>query len=77
MSQPPAKNLSVREVARLKGRCRADAVRLACIVGALPAIDRGPGHVGRRPRFLIREADADAWVVAGCPTTKPVPLGAA
>lgn len=65
MKPTPMPNLSIREVARIKARCRPDNVRMACIVGILPAIDRGPGHVGRKPRFLIREDDADAWVAAG------------
>ncbi len=63
-------NLTVNECAHNVARCRPDKVRAAILGGALPAIDRGPGHVGRRPRFLIREGDALAWLAAGCPVGK-------
>lgn len=64
------KNLTANEVAANKGRCSPTRVRVAILAGALLAYDRGPGHEGRRARFLIKEADADAWVAAGCPITK-------
>ena len=60
------KNLSLNEVAKNLGRCRPERVRIAILAGVLPALDRGPGHVGRRPRFLIAESDALAWVCGGC-----------
>jgi hypothetical protein len=63
-------NITVNELAHERARCRPDKVRLAILGGALPAVDRGPGHAGRRPRFLIRESDAMAWIASGCPVSK-------
>ncbi len=57
--------LSLREVAQYVARCRPDRVRAACIAGVLPAIDRGPGWSGRKPRFLIRYEDALNWIRSG------------
>ena len=72
MRHNASSNLTVNELAHDMARCRPDKVRAAILGGALPAVDRGPGHVGRRPRFLIRQADAMAWVCAGCPVAKSV-----
>ncbi len=70
MRNNASSNLTVNELAHNLARCRPDKARAAILGGALPAIDRGPGHVGRRPRFLIRESDALAWIAAGCPVCK-------